>query len=224
MSLDALLAATFPCGSVTGAPKASAMKLIAAEERSPRGVYCGAAGVVVPGGDFAFNVAIRTAEVTLATGATRYGAGGGITFASTAAGEWDELLAKAAVLDLDPARPTLLETMRLEGGRVALLDRHLARLRGSARYHGSPLDLAAVRSLVEREPGDARLRLLLPPDGTARLERTPLPAPLARAGQGGDLAGRRSSPATRPASTRRPRASPTNRAEPLVPTASTSSS
>jgi para-aminobenzoate synthetase/4-amino-4-deoxychorismate lyase len=178
VSLAALFAAAFPCGSVTGAPKASAMTLIAAEERSPRGVYCGAAGVVVPGGDCAFNVAIRTAEVTLATGATRYGAGGGITFASTAAHEWDELLAKAAVLDLDPAHPTLLETMRLEGGRVALLDRHLARLQGSARYHGSPLDLAAVRSLVEREAGDARLRLLLPPDGTARLERTPLPAPL----------------------------------------------
>lgn len=178
VGLDALFAATFPCGSVTGAPKASAMRLIAAEERSPRGAYCGAAGVVVPGGDCAFNVAIRTAEVTLATGATRYGAGGGITFASTPAREWDELLAKAAVLDLDPARPTLLETMRLEGGRVALLDRHLARLQGSARYHGTPLGLEAVRLLVEREAGDARLRLLLPPDGAPRLERSPLPAPL----------------------------------------------
>jgi para-aminobenzoate synthetase / 4-amino-4-deoxychorismate lyase len=178
VSLTTLFTATFPCGSVTGAPKASAMKLIAAEERSPRGVYCGAAGVVVPGGDCAFNVAIRTAEVTLATGAVRYGAGGGITYASTPAGEWDELMAKAAVLDLDPMRPTLLETMRLEGGRVALLDRHLARLHGSARYHGTPLDLAAVRSLVEREAGEARLRLLLPPDGTARLERAPLPAPI----------------------------------------------
>jgi para-aminobenzoate synthetase/4-amino-4-deoxychorismate lyase len=178
LGLDALLAATFPCGSVTGAPKASALRLIAAEERSPRGVYCGAAGVVAPGGDCAFNVAIRTAEVETATGAARYGAGGGITFASTPAAEWDELLAKAAVLDLDPAQPTLLETMRLEGGRVALLDRHLARLEGSARYHGTPLDRAAVRSLVEREAGEARLRLRLSPDGTARLERGPLPAPL----------------------------------------------
>jgi para-aminobenzoate synthetase/4-amino-4-deoxychorismate lyase len=177
--LDALFAATFPCGSVTGAPKVAAMKLIAAEERSPRGVYCGAVGVVAPGGDCAFNVAIRTVEVS-AGGAARYGAGGGITFASSPAGEWDELLAKAAVLDLEPGKPTLLETMRLEGGRVALLDRHLARLAGSAGYHGMPLDLAAARELVERETGAARLRLLLSPGGVARLERAPLPAPLPR--------------------------------------------
>ncbi len=177
VTLDALFAAAFPCGSVTGAPKASAMRLIAAEERSPRGAYCGAAGVVAPGGDCAFNVAIRTAEVTLASGAVRYGAGGGITIGSSPAAEWDELLAKAAVLDLDPERPTLLETMRLEGGRVALLDLHLARLQGSARYHGTPLDLPAVRALVERERGEGRLRLLLPPGGAARLERGPLPPP-----------------------------------------------
>ena len=178
VGLDALFAATFPCGSVTGAPKVSAMRLIAAEERSPRGVYCGAAGVVAPGGDCAFNVAIRTVEVTLATGAATYGAGGGITFGSSPAAEWDELLAKAAVLDHDPARPTLLETMRLEGGRVALLDRHLERLRASARYHGIALDPGGLRELVEREPGEARLRLLVGPDGQARLERAPLPARL----------------------------------------------
>ena len=178
VGLEALFAATFPCGSVTGAPKASAMKLIAAEERSPRGVYCGAAGLVAPGGDCAFNVAIRTAVVSRSTGAASYGAGGGITFASSAAAEWDELLAKVAVLEQAPARPTLLETMRLEGGRVALLDLHLARLAGSARYHATPLDLAEVRGLVEGERGDGRLRLLLPPEGRPRLERSALPAPL----------------------------------------------
>jgi para-aminobenzoate synthetase/4-amino-4-deoxychorismate lyase len=178
VTLEALFEATFPCGSVTGAPKASAMQLITAEERSPRGVYCGAVGLVAPGGDFAFNVAIRTVEVALATGAASYGAGGGITFASSAAGEWDELQAKVAVLALEPAHPTLLETMRLERGRVALLDRHLARLAGSARYHATPLDLDSVRDLVEREEGDGRLRLLLPPNGRPRLERSELPAPI----------------------------------------------
>jgi para-aminobenzoate synthetase/4-amino-4-deoxychorismate lyase len=178
--LVALLGATFPCGSVTGAPKASAMRLIAAEEAAPRGAYCGAVGAVAPGGDACFSVAIRTCEVELASGAASYGTGGGITWGSDADAEWDEALAKAAVLDLDPARPTLLETMRLEGGRVALLDGHLARLQGSARWHGTPLDPAAVRALVEAEAGDARLRLLLTPDGTLRLERAPLPAPLDR--------------------------------------------
>jgi para-aminobenzoate synthetase/4-amino-4-deoxychorismate lyase len=69
--------------------------------------------------------------------------------------------------------------MRLEGGRVALLDGHLARLSGSAGYHGLPVDVAALRRRIEAEAGDARLRLLLDPSGAVRLERSPLPAPVA---------------------------------------------
>jgi para-aminobenzoate synthetase/4-amino-4-deoxychorismate lyase len=176
--LGDLLAATFPCGSVTGAPKVSAMRLVADLERSPRGTYCGAVGAVRPGGDACLNVAIRTAEVDLSTGSAAYGAGGGITWDSDPAAEWDELLAKAAVLSLDPEVPTLLETMRLEGGRVALLDGHLARLSGSAAWHGIPIDVAAVRRRIAAERGDARLRLLLSPAGALSIERSPLPAPV----------------------------------------------
>jgi para-aminobenzoate synthetase/4-amino-4-deoxychorismate lyase len=174
-----LFAATFPCGSVTGAPKVAAMKLVAALERAPRGAYCGAVGAVRPGGDSCFNVAIRTVEVDLESGDAVYGTGGGITWDSDPAAEWDEALAKARVLDLDPGVPTLLETLRLEGGRVALLDGHLARLAGSARYHAIPLDLPAARARIERESGDARLRLLLSPDGGLTVERSPLPEPMA---------------------------------------------
>jgi para-aminobenzoate synthetase / 4-amino-4-deoxychorismate lyase len=174
-----LFAATFPCGSVTGAPKVAAMKLVAALERAPRGAYCGAVGAVRPGGDCCFNVAIRTVEVDLESGEAVYGTGGGITWDSDPAAEWDEALAKARVLDLDPGVPTLLETLRLEGGRVALLDGHLARLAGSARYHAIPLDLPAARARIEREAGDARLRLLLSPDGRLAVERSPLPEPVA---------------------------------------------
>jgi para-aminobenzoate synthetase/4-amino-4-deoxychorismate lyase len=170
-----LLAATFPCGSVTGAPKVAAMRHVADLERSPRGAYCGAVGALAPGGDACFNVAIRTVEVDLATGSAAYGTGGGITWDSDAAMEWDEALAKARVLDLDPALPTLLETMRLEGGRVALLDGHVARLAGSARYHGIPFEAGLVRERVGAERGDARLRLLVRPDGAVSLERSGLP-------------------------------------------------
>ncbi len=172
-----LLGATFPCGSVTGAPKVAAMRLAATLERSPRGAYCGAVGALAPGGDACFNVGIRTARVDLATGTAVYGTGGGITWDSDPAAEWDEALAKTRVLEMDPELPTLLETMRLEGGDVALLDGHLARLSGSARYHGIPLDLAAVRERISAEGGDARLRLLVSPDGSVALERAPLPAP-----------------------------------------------
>jgi para-aminobenzoate synthetase/4-amino-4-deoxychorismate lyase len=134
-----LFAATFPCGSVTGAPKIAAVKLLAELERTPRGAYCGAVGAVRPGGDCCFNVAIRTVEVDLATGEATYGTGGGITWDSDPVAEWEEAVAKAAVLDVDPALPTLLETMRLVGGSVALLDGHLERLAGSARHHGIPV-------------------------------------------------------------------------------------
>jgi para-aminobenzoate synthetase / 4-amino-4-deoxychorismate lyase len=173
-----LLGATFPCGSVTGAPKVAAMRLVAELEVSPRGPYCGAVGAIAPGGDACFNVGIRTAEVDLATGAACYGTGGGITWDSDPATEWDEALAKTGILEMEAGLPTLLETMRLEGGRVALLDGHLARLLGSARYHGVRLDLAAMRERIEAEAGDARLRLLVSPDGAFGLERSPLPAPV----------------------------------------------
>ena len=175
--LALLFGATFPCGSVTGAPKVAAMRLAAGLERSPRGVYCGAVGAIAPGGDACFNVAIRTAEVDLATGAALYGTGGGITWDSDPAAEWDEALAKTRILESEPGLPTLLETMRLEGGRVGLLDGHLARLSGSARHHGIPLDLEAVRKRIETETGDARLRLLVSPAGEATVERAPLPEP-----------------------------------------------
>ena len=93
--------ALFPCGSVTGAPKQASMQVIRDLEAGPRGVYCGAIGLVAPpGGPFRarFSVAIRTAVVDRSTGAAVYGAGGAITWGSDAAAERAELLAKAAIL------------------------------------------------------------------------------------------------------------------------------
>jgi len=65
--------------------------------------------------------------------------------------------------------------MRLEQGRVALLDRHLDRLSASAARLGHRLDLDAVRTAVASERGTARLRLLLSPTGSFALHRSPLP-------------------------------------------------
>lgn len=93
--------ALFPCGSVTGAPKARSMRIIRDLESGPRGVYCGAVGMVAPpaaGFRARFNVAIRTAVVDRRSGIATYGAGGGITWGSDAAAERAELLAKTAVL------------------------------------------------------------------------------------------------------------------------------
>lgn len=92
-TLPGLMAALFPCGSVTGAPKIRAMEIIRAVERHPRGVYCGAMGWMAPDGVANFNVAIRTLSVTGEK--IVMNVGGGLTHGSTAAGEWEEALWKA---------------------------------------------------------------------------------------------------------------------------------
>ena len=60
LGLTEIMAALFPCGSVTGAPKIRAMQIIAELEPVPRSVYCGAIGWAAPNGDQAWSVAIRT--------------------------------------------------------------------------------------------------------------------------------------------------------------------
>ncbi len=180
-ALEDVFAALFPCGSVTGAPKPSAMAIIAAEERTPRGPYCGAAGVVAPGGDAAFNVAIRTLDLDLETGEATYGTGGGITWLSSPDAEWEEAIAKVKVLEEPQPAFELLETMRLEGGACALLTRHLARLEASAGHLGFCFDPPAIRAAFEREAaalagGAHRLRLALDRSGRVRFDASALPA------------------------------------------------
>jgi len=88
------IAATFPPGSVTGAPKEAALAVIGALEPVPRGVYCGAVGWVDADrrrGDL--NVAIRTFWIE--DGWLHLGTGGGITIDSDPEGEWQETELKA---------------------------------------------------------------------------------------------------------------------------------
>ncbi len=98
VGLPEVFGALFPCGSVTGAPKVAAMRAIAAHEPGPRGVYCGAVGLLRPGGHATFNVAIRTVAVDVPARRAECGIGSGITYDSTAAGEWAEWMAKTRFL------------------------------------------------------------------------------------------------------------------------------
>ena len=91
-----IMAALFPCGSITGAPKVRAMQLIREMESGPRGVYTGALGYLRPDGAMRFSVAIRCAQ--LEGDRAIYGVGGGIVWDSTAESEWRECGVKAAVL------------------------------------------------------------------------------------------------------------------------------
>ncbi len=94
VSFGQLLAATFPPGSVTGAPKLRAMEILEDLEVVRRGAYTGAVGWFGPGDACHLNVAIRT--LTLVDGVARFNAGGGITAASDPRAEYDETLDKAS--------------------------------------------------------------------------------------------------------------------------------
>jgi len=187
LPLETLLAALFPCGSITGAPKKSAMAIIRRLEPHPRGLYTGALGVIAPGGDCTFSVAIRTVALDRQTGQCRFGVGGGVTHYSREADEYAECAVKARFLT-HPAEPfELLETLRLERGRYAFLPEHLDRLRASAGYHGFVFDAQAVANALDaarrEHPRERRRgRLLVSCDGAARCQSfalgPPQPAPL----------------------------------------------
>jgi anthranilate synthase component 1 len=94
-ALDAL-AATFPAGTVTGAPKRRAMEIIAEEEHHARGPYAGAVGYLTFSGDLDFCITIRTAVVRDGTASVQ--AGAGIVADSDPDREFDETRAKASAL------------------------------------------------------------------------------------------------------------------------------
>ena len=103
-SLEQILRALFPCGSITGAPKIAAMKRIQQTETQARGLYCGSLGWLAPNGDFSLNVAIRTLLLKQ-DGSGLYHVGGGIVHDSVAALEWDECHWKARIV-IDRPEPT----------------------------------------------------------------------------------------------------------------------
>ena len=87
--------ATFPMGSMTGAPKNSVLRLIRRYERSRRGLFSGAVGYVDPAGDFDFNVVIRSLLHNQESGYLSYQVGSGITWYSDPVAEYEECMLKA---------------------------------------------------------------------------------------------------------------------------------
>ena len=90
--------ALFPGGSITGAPKESAMKIIDQIENYSRGIYTGSIGIITPSDDMIFNIAIRT--LTLINSNAIYPVGGGIVWDSNYRDERDEALNKSKILNL----------------------------------------------------------------------------------------------------------------------------
>jgi para-aminobenzoate synthetase component 1 len=93
-----ILHATFPMGSMTGAPKRRVMELIEQYEEIKRGIFSGAVGYIDPASDFDFNVVIRSIMYNAASRYTSFLAGSGITFYSEAEQEWEECNIKAKAI------------------------------------------------------------------------------------------------------------------------------
>src|SRR6266478_5903173 len=146
-SLFHTLKALFPSGSVTGAPKIRAMEIISGLERSSRGIYTGAIGHIKPGGDFAFNVAIRTIEL-MPCNRGRLHVGSGIVADSSANSEYAECWSKARFLTELQSDFALLETLLLEEGELQRLDAHLKRLKASARFFGFDYSESSIRAAL----------------------------------------------------------------------------
>jgi para-aminobenzoate synthetase component I len=98
VSLASIIRNTFPMGSMTGAPKKKVMELIEQYETVKRGIFSGAVGYIAPGGDFDFNVVIRSILYNASSQYLSYLTGSGITFFSEAAAEYEECLLKAAAI------------------------------------------------------------------------------------------------------------------------------
>jgi para-aminobenzoate synthetase / 4-amino-4-deoxychorismate lyase len=189
-----LIAAAFPPGSVTGAPKVRALEIIHELEATPREVYTGAIGYRSPVAGLELNVAIRTFE--FAAGRVWLGSGGGITARSDDAAEYRECLLKATPLieALDgtliqeapelasggPAFPPSLRprpalgaftSLRVADGHGHDLEKHLARLDASTwQLFGKHLP----RSL----DGDLAAALAGTPSGRLRVTARPVGGPL----------------------------------------------
>jgi len=108
-----IIRSTFPMGSMTGAPKVSAMNIIENLEETKRGVYSGAVGYFTPEHDFDFNVVIRSILYNQEKSYVSYAVGGAITAKSSPEKEYEECLLKAKAMQfvLMNARVPLLQTI-----------------------------------------------------------------------------------------------------------------
>ena len=199
----ALLRATFPPGSVTGAPKVQAMKVIATLEATRRELYTGAIGIVSPVAGLELSVVIRTFEMH--NGRIWFGAGGGIVADSGPELELAEAFTKAAgpvgaiggrIVEADSRRRSVgsvraalshgrrpdpargvFETVLVQRGEPVALDGHLDRLAVSlAELYDVTLDPLAseqARAVAATASGTGRLRILADPDGALAFSVSP---------------------------------------------------
>ncbi|ABK42953.1 para-aminobenzoate synthase component I [Magnetococcus marinus MC-1] len=165
LDLAHLFEALFPAASITGAPKKRTMEIIKSLEPQPRSLYTGCVGVIRPGGEALFNVAIRTLEQQGHT-PPLLGLGGGIVADSQPLDEWQELAHKGGFLTNPPTleAPGLIETMGVaDAGMIPWRTQHMARMRHAAAALGIPFNAQTAQDLVDtalvQKPHMVRLAL-----------------------------------------------------------------
>ena len=175
-SFSSLLKATFPCGSITGAPKKMSMKLIKELEKRTRGIYTGSIGLIERNADAhepgalgfhgQLNVMIRSFHLREGSECFQasMGVGSGIVIDSKASEEYDECFWKARFILGLPPEFAIFETMRWSQGDCELLARHKVRLFNSA------VSLAFLTSTTKLEQAFLHLIEQLPLTGEYRLK------------------------------------------------------
>lgn len=175
LSLFNVLQALFPCGSITGAPKESTMRIIKNLEKTARGIYCGAIGLLLPDGRMIFNVPIRTIHNNEKRAI--YGVGSGITIDSNAEAEIEEFNMKTKILE--KRKVNLIETMRIQDGRVQRRREHTERISKSAEALQIPIELEKWDNILdetEKSHMDRlyKLRIELTHEGEFNVDTTAL--------------------------------------------------
>jgi para-aminobenzoate synthetase/4-amino-4-deoxychorismate lyase len=181
-SIAEIFSALFPCASITGAPKVSTANIISQLETRPRRIYTGCIGFIAPKRKAIFNVAIRTALIDRKNSSAEYGIGSGIVWPSKSLEEYNECLAKAAVLSRSMPQFSLLESMLWTPDKgYFLLQWHLRRLAGSALYFGFRSNITAIRKKLalfaqSLAPRPYKVRLIVAENGKTACEAMQLSA------------------------------------------------
>lgn len=163
-SLYEIFRAIYPCGSITGAPKISTMRVINSVENYSREVYCGAIGYIHKD-EAIFSVPIRILQGfgnSKKSPEFTYFAGGAIVWNSTAEEEWEETLTKTKFLQTDFQ---LIETAKDDWNS------HVARMKNSAKELGFVWN-SEIEDL--KIPENKILRVLLSKNGTINIEYLPI--------------------------------------------------
>ena len=153
VNIEEIIAALFPCASVTGAPKISSMEIISKIEDTPREIYTGAIGFIAPNRQAQFSVPIRTVLLDKKTNEASYGTGGGIVWDSDFLAEFEECMAKAKVLTTTNTNSNfeLFETMLWEPRKgIFLRDLHFSRLKNSATYFNFIYNFSRIETELEK--------------------------------------------------------------------------